>query len=358
MGAGTALAFATAGHKVFLWGRSEESLQKGMKSIKDALASLISNGIIDKDREQTILASITPTTDMEVAAKDADWVMESIAEDLTVKQELFAKLDKICPKRTIFATNTSALSPTEIARPLSKDRKERFVVAHGFNPPHLMPVVEVVPGEQTSEDTIVRTCDLFNGASKKAIRLDKEYPGFIVNRVQAAILFAAFKLLEDGVASAEKIDDVVERTIGKDLETKGPLDPDMITQRVHSAAGTVEAKIETNIRKAMNDAASHIYENGIASPEQINLAVMGTLGRRLAATGPLRSADMGGLDIFKSIFYTLGLSIPKPMAEAVDAGHLGLKTGQGIYLWDDETRKRYTQRRVDGLVRHLKLDAA
>jgi 3-hydroxybutyryl-CoA dehydrogenase len=275
MGHGTAVAFAMAGYNVQMYGRSKESIDKGFKGIKSALQAYQDNNIVAAKDVPGIIARIKGVTTLEEAAAGADFVIESVAEDLEVKRKVYAALDKICAPHTIFATNTSGLSPTAIAEAIN--RKDKFVVAHFWNPPHLVPLVEVVPGKHTSDETVKITWQLMQKIGKKPVALKREALGFIGNRLQLALL-----------------------------------------------------------REAL-----YIVEQGIATPEAVDTTVKYSLGRRLSTTGPLESADMGGLDIFYNISnYLLGdlcndAKVPALLVEAKEKGNLGTKTGKGLFDWSD-----------------------
>lgn len=296
MGAATALCFAMAGYDVRLYDITDASVEAGMKSMHAALQAYQQHHLIQKSDEPAILGRIKTTTQLEEAAKGADFVIESIVEILETKQKVFAALDKICPPHTIFATNTSGLSPTKIAEAIG--RKDKFVVTHFWNPPHLIPLVEIVPGKHTSQETRDIAYRLMLKIGKKPVALEREVPGFVGNRLQVALLREALYIVAEGIASAEDVDAVVELT----------------------------------------------------------------LGRRLAVTGPLKSADLGGLDIFKNIFGYLGpdlcndTGVPNLLKQAVDAGHLGAKTGEGLYPWSVDALNALKERRVDELFRHLEND--
>lgn len=310
MGAGTALAFAMSGRNVYLWARreggpddpkKEGSLYGGMESIHTALDAYRQNNVIQDTDIPQILKRIHPIhseTDFEKAARRADLVIESIAEDLSVKQGYFSRLDKLCPPHTLFATNTSSLGPTDIASVI--DRKDRFIVTHFWNPPHLIPLVEVVPGQQTSQETTDIAYHLIKNIGKEPVLVTREVPGFIGNRLQIALLREALHLYEEGVASAADIDKVARMT----------------------------------------------------------------LGRRLAETGPIESSELGGYDIFHSIFERTGADlcnhpgVPPAIQRAVASGKIGAKAGQGIYEWTSVRKAEVMGRRVAALFRHLAEDVA
>ena len=166
MGYGTALMFAMAGYNVRMFGRSPASIERGLASIEAALETYRRHDLVREAEIPSILDRIQGVTTLREAAHDADFVIESVAEILAVKQNIFVELEKLCSPDTIFATNTSGLSPTDIAAVL--ENKERFVVAHFWNPPHLVPLVEVVPGRHTAPETVDVTWKLMEKIGKKA----------------------------------------------------------------------------------------------------------------------------------------------------------------------------------------------
>jgi len=296
MGSGTALCFAMAGYNVHLYDLTDASIESGIEKIKAALDAFHQHNLIQKSDVPSILGRIKTTTSLEEAASNADFIIESIVEVLAVKQKVFASLDKVCPQHTIFATNTSGLSPTKIAEAIA--RKDKFVVTHFWNPPHLIPLVEVVPGEHTSQETVDTAYQLMQKIGKKPVSLKRESLGFVGNRLQLALLREAF----------------------------------------------------------------HIVEEGIASPEDVDAITRYSLGRRLSETGPFESADLGGLDIFKNIFGYLGAdlgnatSTPSLLEKTVEAGKLGAKTGEGLYPWPAEKLAALRKQREDVLFEHLQKD--
>lgn len=296
MGFGTALTFAMAGYNVRMYGRSEESIARGFKGVTGALQLYCEHGLVQETDVAAIIGRIKGVTTLEEAAADADFVIESVAENLQTKRDVYAKLDKICSKHTIFATNTSGLSPTAIAEAV--DRKDKFVVAHFWNPPHLLPLVEVVPGKHTSQETVDITWQLMEKIGKKPVALNREALGFIGNRLQMALLREACYIVDSGIASMEAVDTTMKYS----------------------------------------------------------------LGRRLATTGPLESADLGGLDIFRNISSYLSADLCNeteivPLLQAhVDKGTLGAKTGSGLYEWNPERLSQIKKFREDNLIEWLQKD--
>jgi len=180
MGHGIAMLSARAGLNVVMYGRTDASLERGFNSIRSSLNRLKVEGELEEPRCQEILNNIKGVKTIEEATKDADFIIESLAENLELKQKIFKQLDEICQTDVILASNTSGLSPTAIA----KDTKcpERVVVAHFWNPPQLISLVEVVPGEKTSQNTMKITMEWIEFIGKKAVKMEKECLGFIGNR--------------------------------------------------------------------------------------------------------------------------------------------------------------------------------
>lgn len=296
MGFSTALLFAKKGYNVRMFGRSEASVERGFANIKSALETYKENQLVTEEEILQIIARIKGCTTLEEAAEGADFVIESIAEDLAVKKEVWAKIEALTKPHTIFATNTSGLSPTAIAEGLQ--RKEKFVVAHFWNPPHLVPLVEIVPGKHTSQKTVDITWKLIEIIDKKPVVLKREALGFIGNRLQLALL-----------------------------------------------------------REAL-----YIVESGIATQEAVDTAVKYSIGRRLSTTGPLETADLGGLDIFHNIaayLYADLCDVEEPselLKKAMREGNLGAKTGTGLYDWTPEALQKIKKTRENILIEWLQKD--
>ncbi|MGI6451429.1 MAG: 3-hydroxyacyl-CoA dehydrogenase family protein [Desulfitobacteriia bacterium] len=296
MGPGIALSFALAGYQVHMYSRSAASIQRSFALINDLLEKFAEHGLVEFAQISQIKAQIRGTTNLEEAAEDAGFVIEAIPENLTLKQELFAKMEQLCPPATVFASSTSGLSTTALA--MNLQYKERFIVAHFWNPPHLIPLVEVAPGESTSQNTVEFTTALLQKIGKKPVVLKKEALGLIGNRLQLAMLREALALVETGVASKEAVD--------------------------------------TTIKYA--------------------------LGRRLAVTGPLESVDLGGLDIFQNIASYLipdlcSTAEVSPLLRGnVHKGRLGAKTGAGFYDWTPDSLQKIKKLREDDLLSWLNKD--
>lgn len=273
MGHSIAQEFATFGFEVACFEADEARVPKALASMRTNLELFEQEGLLERDQVETILGRIKVAKSMEDAASAADYIVEAIPEVMEPKQEVIRRLCELTPKEVIIATNTSGLDPTEIAK--YARYPERFIVTHYWNPPHLIPLVEVTRGAATSDETLARTLSVLEVTGKEAVVLKRYVPGFIGNRLQWAILREALALVEDGVADPEDVD-----------------------------------RVMTN-----------------------------SLGRRYSVVGPLETADMGGLNTHLAVGTYLLKVIdrrtvpPSVLKDKVEQGHLGLKTGQGFYEW-------------------------
>lgn len=202
MGRGVAHVAAMAGYKVIFYNHRLETLNKALKYIEAELDKGIERGKTTTEDKERTLTNITITDKIEDLA-GVDFVIESLPEVLEIKQKMFAELDKLCGPETIFATNTTSLSITELAS--VTDRTDRFIGMHFFNPVHKMKLIEMVKGLETSEETTELTRELGISFGKEVVTV-KESPGFVTSRIQAIIGNEAFIMLNEGLASAEDID--------------------------------------------------------------------------------------------------------------------------------------------------------
>lgn len=291
MGAGVAEIFAKFGYTVILYNRSQEGMQRAIERIQSTVAI---KPVPIEATTDAASAQIYTTHDLSALA-DVDLISESIAENLEVKQGLFRKLDEICDTETLFTTNTSGLSISEIATAVS--HPERFAGVHFFNPPEIVPAVEVIKGEATSDATCEVLIDLLNQMQKQPILVQKDVPGFVASRLQFAV-----------------------------------------------------------VREAL-----HLIEEGIASPADVDAIMKHGLGLRWALLGPLEIADLGGLDIFNTVGSYVAKSLsnasdsPKVLQDLVAAGKLGAKTGSGFYEYPPGKATALTAERDEKLLEMLKL---
>lgn len=293
MGHGIAEVFAQTGYEVRLQDVADNLVESALRKIRDNLNRLAKTGVGGNGAIEEILSRITPTVDLAEAVADADFVIECVPEKLALKQELFLALESSAPPQAILASNASMLKISDIGRGV-RDKK-RLVTVHWFNPPYLLPIVEVVKGPDTSERTVDATVALLKAAGKIPIRILKEVPGHLVNRIQFAAFREALGLLQDGVAA----------------------------------------------------------------PEEIDKAVSGSLGIRWAVVGPLRSIDFTGLDKYlfmKDIYrYLDNSSEPQQVVcDKIEAGHLGYRTGKGFYDYDQQASSSDEDERDDKMVMLLR----
>lgn len=206
MGSGVVQAFAQANQPVVMKSRTQASLDKAVAKISKSLAKLVDKGKVTQDYLDATLANISTTTDYATFA-DADLVIEAASEDMNLKKEVFTELDKICKPETIFATNTSSLSITEIAA--CTNRPDRFIGMHFFNPAPVMKLVEVIKGQKTSDDVCNRIMELSSAIGKTPVMV-KEAPGFVVNRILIPLVNEGIGIYADGIASVEDIDNAMK----------------------------------------------------------------------------------------------------------------------------------------------------
>ncbi len=274
MGHGIAQVFARSGSPVALYDVGEDLLHQALRNIQRNLETFVGEGLETREGAEGVLSRVRPVPDLREAVRDADLVVEAAPEDPGLKKELFTRLDAAAPEGAVLASNTSMLSISEFGSACR--RGDRLVVTHWFNPPHIVPVVEVVAGDRTSDETVERTVALLKAAGKEPVRVRREIPGFLVNRIQTAMFREVLALLEQGVASAEDID----------------------------------------------------------------TAIKGSFGLRLGVVGVLETMDMAGLDLMlkgTTHLYRYIESRNQPqriLEEKVAQGELGVKTGKGFYNYD------------------------
>ena len=296
MGDPTAAVFALGGHEVMLAGRDMAKSLAGRERAFSALDLLERSGIARREAIRDAKERLHPRDGLAEAAVGADLVMESAPEDIEVKKAIYAVAERLVAPDVPILSNTSGLMPSVLAADMK--HPERFVVTHFWNPPHLIPLVEVVPGPTTDRGLAPRIADILRSLGKKPVVLRREIAGFIGNRLQFALLREAFHIVETGAASMEDVDETVR--------------------------------------------------NGI--------------GRRFRDTGPFETADLGGLDVFLSISRYLfpdlsgNVTPPEALESAVAAGRLGAKTGGGLYDWSAESLAAVRESREATLVRCLDED--
>lgn len=294
MGHGIAQIFAVQGYSVSLVDLNDELLSKALQDVRSNLTLMAQKGIGHLDGIEPAIARIKTTVDLSEAATGAQFVVEAVNEDLGLKQKIFKKLDAICPKEVILATNTSVISITEIAEKAKIG--ERILGTHFWNPPYLIPLVEVIRGQDTSTEAVDTTFELLKGVGKHPVRVNKDVPGFVGNRLQHALW-----------------------------------------------------------REAIS-----IVERGIADPATVDECIRFGFGLRLPVLGPLETADMVGTDLTLAIHdyilkYIESSPEPSPLLKMkVEKGDLGFKTGRGFQEWSPEEAQRSRTRLKEYLLKVTK----
>lgn len=203
MGSGIAQVCAAGGCRVLLWDVTAERAEHGKQSISDGLELRIAKGKETRTHKERLLDRIEPTEDLG-RAKEADWIIEAVVEDKAVKQDVLCRAAKCCAKTTCIATNTSYLSVNELASAV--ECPERFLGLHFFGPVPAMKLVELVRGEYTDQETVQRAKALAAAIGKSVVVVNRDSPGFIVNRINAALRMEAYRCYEEGLATIEDID--------------------------------------------------------------------------------------------------------------------------------------------------------
>jgi 3-hydroxyacyl-CoA dehydrogenase len=220
IGSSWATNFIWKGVSVHIYDISDEVLKTARNRIRENLEYLVSKGILTAGEMNVALGLAKYTMSIEEAVKDARFLQESVLEQYEVKQSLLEEVDKYAPTDAVFASSTSGLLITEIAK--GSEHPERCLGAHPYNPPHLIPLVEISRGQKTSEETVKRTCDFYMSLGKEPIVLRKEAPGFIANRLSMALYREAADLVMRGVCSVEDIDKAVNFGPGLRYALMGP----------------------------------------------------------------------------------------------------------------------------------------
>lgn len=212
MGSEIALAFAMGGYFVSIKDETLEIAARGKEKMTKSLEKLVKKGKVAEDAKAKILGGVTPVATYEELA-DADFVIEAVFENLNVKEAVWAALDKACKSDCIFASNTSSISITRLATSVKKERLGQFLGAHFFSPASVMKLVEVIPGLDTTDETVKAVMALLRSIGKEPIRV-KDVVGFAVNRIFHAMLIEACRLLEEEVATPEDIDKACKLGLG------------------------------------------------------------------------------------------------------------------------------------------------
>ena len=222
MGHGIALEFAVAGRRVAITDASAAALEQGLANMRNGAETLAQLGLAPRAACDTAMQRVTAHASLQEAVAGADLVIEAVSEDLPLKQRIFAELDGACGGGVVLASNTSTFMPSALAG--GTGHPQRILVAHYFNPPHLLPVVELVPHADTDPAVVARMRELYLALGKRPVVLQREIAGFIANRLQHALLREAVALVEAGVASAAEVDAAVSGSFGRRLAVAGPFE--------------------------------------------------------------------------------------------------------------------------------------
>jgi len=221
IGRGWAMVFARAGHRVALYDADPKALKTNLAVIRGALKDARAAGIV-KEAPERIFRRIRAATSLEDALAGADYAQENISETLAAKKKIFAAMDKAAGPKTILASSTSTIPASAFTKSLAG--RGRCLVAHPVNPPHLVPLVELCPAPWTSKQVLARARALHESVGQVPITVKKEIQGFILNRLQAAVLNAAFSLYAEGYASASDIDKTIRDGLGLRWSFMGPFE--------------------------------------------------------------------------------------------------------------------------------------
>ena len=292
MGLGIGVEFARFGYQVSLYNTKGTTSKKAMERAREDLDLMVETELVTSNEAKATYDRLRPTTDLGDAALGADYVIESLPELLPLKQEIFAKLDEACPPPAILATNTSGLMVTDIAS-VAK-HPERILATHYFQPPHFVPLVEVVGGQKTDQGVVELVARVLRGLRKKVVVIDIELPGFAGN--------------------------IIQRAIGREIQA--------------------------------------LVDQGVGTPQMIDDIISFGFGRRMAYTGYFKRLDLIGLDFIYKMAKGRGEEPWGPIAERVERGELGMKSGQGFYDWSGGAALRLQRRANMELIRLMKQDMA
>src|SRR5450830_1281206 len=221
IGRAWAIVFARAGCSVAIYDAVPEALSACTKLLRDNISDLAKHGLIN-ETPATVLARITPVASLAAALEGAALVQENVKETVEVKRQIFAEMDKLAAPDTILTSSTSWIPTSEFSENLPG--RHRILVAHPVNPPYLVPLVELAPAPWTSADTVKRAHDIYTRAGQSPVLLKKEITGFLLNRIQGAVLNEAFNLYAGGYASIEDLDNVMKNGLGMRWSFMGPFE--------------------------------------------------------------------------------------------------------------------------------------
>jgi 3-hydroxyacyl-CoA dehydrogenase len=204
IGRAWAIDFARAGWHVRLFDPAEGAVEGALATIETLLADLVENGLLSLEGQRAARARLEPAASLEAALAGAAWVQENAPERLELKRELWRELDRLADREAVLASSTSALLPSRFTEDLAG--RARCLVVHPLNPPYLIRAVELCPAPWTSMETLLRAETVMRGLGHSVIRLAREIEGFVMNRLQAALVEEAVKLVAAGICTAEEVD--------------------------------------------------------------------------------------------------------------------------------------------------------
>jgi enoyl-CoA hydratase/3-hydroxyacyl-CoA dehydrogenase len=399
MGHGIAEVAALAGYDVRMRDINEELVQEGYDQIEWSLGKLAEKEQIRDEEADAALDRVEPLVDVEETVSDADVVIEAVPERMDVKKDVYDEVDEYAPDRTVFATNTSSLSITELSE--VTDRPEQFCGMHFFNPPVRMPLVEVISGAHTDDVTLDLIEDLAEAMDKTPVRVRKDSPGFIVNRVAVPLMNEVAWMVYEGEATVAEIDSTTKYDMGLPMgsfELADYVGIDVsyhVLDYVHDVLGDayepcplLEEKVENDelgektekgfydyddggveipadegsedverrLLAAMANEVAKLIENDVASADEIDEAVMLGLGY---PEGPAKLADDYGLDALVDELDDAHDETGHPRYEATDYLREAAEQG-GFHGGDDESddgrEYEVISVEVDGRVGHLEID--
>ena len=222
VGSSWSLVFARAGLEVAVHDPDPASAAKVIDFANAALGRLADQGLVSDEDRKAIPSRLKVASSLEEALDGADYVQESAPERLPIKQKLYERLDAVADPKTILASSTSGLPASSFTEGLAN--RQRCLVVHPINPPHLVPLVEIIPAPWTAPDTVERATALMSAIGQSPIRLRREINGFVVNRLQSALLGEAFRLVEDGICDAEEVDRAISDGLGLRWVFMGPFE--------------------------------------------------------------------------------------------------------------------------------------
>ncbi|EJN09354.1 3-hydroxyacyl-CoA dehydrogenase [Herbaspirillum sp. YR522] len=221
IGRAWAIVFARAGFTVAIWDAVPQALHACRQQLRDNVADLADHGLLSETVD-AVLARITPAASLADAVAGAVLVQENVKETVEVKREIFREMDRLAAPDTILTSSTSWIPTSEFSQHLAG--RDRILVAHPVNPPYLVPLVELAPAPWTSTATVERARDIYTRAGQSPVLLKKEITGFLLNRIQGAVLNEALNLFENGYASSEDLDKVLKDGLGLRWSFMGPFE--------------------------------------------------------------------------------------------------------------------------------------